>query len=167
MADGRYFLTGVLAEHAAEWWPYVEPLLRRVTDQYDPGYTTDDLLQRVQLRDAQLWVVLSPDSVAAVIITEIQVFPQYKSLHAPYIAGDEMGEWFGHAFEVLESFAQSHGCKYLTGCGRRGWVRYGKGRGYDEGMTIIRKDLTHEQRGRENNDSPTGGPVGRAATLSD
>jgi hypothetical protein len=130
---------GIPSREARWYWHVVAPLLQTVVDRFDPGYTTDDILSRIESKDMQLWVI-DPD-IAAVVITEITHFPQYKTLHAPFIAGERMAEWFDPVFDVLEAFANHHGCKYLTGCGRRGWVRQGKPRGYRETYTVLRKPL--------------------------
>lgn len=133
-------LFGIPSFRARECWHVAEPMLQTVIDRFDPGYTTTDILFRVEHQDMQLWFV-AIDEICATIITEVTVFPQYKTLHAPFIAGSRMDEWFDSAFDTLEAFARANGCKYLTGCGRRGWARQGKPRGYDDVYTIVRKEL--------------------------
>lgn len=131
---------GIPSSEARGYWYIVAPLLQTIIDRFDPGYTTDDILFRVEHQEMQLWLI-APDAISAVVITEITHFPQYKTLHAPFIAGERMAEWFDPVFDVLEAFAKHHGCKYLTGCGRKGWVRQGKPRGYRETYTVLRKEL--------------------------
>lgn len=131
---------GIPSHQARGYWHIVEPLLQTIIDRFDPGYSADDILFHVEQQKMQLWLI-APDEVCAVVITEITNFPQYKTLHAPFIAGERMGEWFDPVFDVLESFAKHHGCKYVTGCGRRGWVRQGKPRGYRETYTVLRKEI--------------------------
>lgn len=118
-------------------WPVAGPLIQRVLDEFDTGYSLDDLKARCKSQDMQLWLC---DDRAA-FLSEIQVFPRYKALHVPYIAGDGMDQWIDRAMDVLEAFARHMGCAYVSGCGRRGWARVGRDRGYTEGFTITRKAL--------------------------
>ena len=117
-------------------WPTAEPLLQKVLDLFDTGFSLDDLKARCKAQEMQLW--LRPD---AAFITEIQIFPQYKCLHIPYIGGTGMEDWFDDVMDQFEAFARHMGCAYVSGCGRRGWVRQGRNRGYEEGFTIVRKKL--------------------------
>ena len=133
-------ILGIRSDQARNCWPIVEGWISGVLDTFDPGFTTTDILESIEARNHQLWLIVLEQPVA-VIVTEINNYPRYSVLHAPYIAGGRMDEWFDNAFDVLEAFAKHHGCKYLTGCGRRGWVRQGAHRGYREAYTVVRKEL--------------------------
>lgn len=130
-------LVGIPSAYVDQLWPVAAPLIQKVLDEYDTGYSLDDLKARCMSQDMQLWLYRDQ----AAFLSEIQVFPQHKTLHVPYIGGDGLAEWFDEAFAALEAFARRMGCKYISGCGRRGWVRLGRRRGYEEGFTIVRKSL--------------------------
>jgi hypothetical protein len=134
-------IEGILSSEAERFWPTVEPWLQQVIDQYDPGYSTDNLFDHIKQQKKQLWVGLSPQ-IAAALVTEITIYPQYKVLHVPYVAGHDMDKWLPGALRVLEAFGRHHECKYVTGCGRRGWVKALESDSWKEGFTIIRKELT-------------------------
>ncbi len=135
-------IEGILSKEAEKWWPLVAPMLERVISEYDPGYTTDDLLDFIQAQKKQLWVCITEKGLCGAVVTEITNYPQYRVLHAPYVAGTDMADWLSELLRTLESFARHHGCKYVTGCGRRGWVKTLAPEGWQEGFTIIRKELT-------------------------
>lgn len=130
-------MIGIRSEWIEDIWPIAGPLIQRVLDEFDTGYSLDDLKERCKQAKAQLWM----HGTEAAFISEIQVFPSYTVLHVPYIGGSGMESWFDEAMDVLEAFALDKGCAYLSGCGRRGWVRQGKSRGYTEAFTIVRKRL--------------------------
>lgn len=134
-------IQGIQSADARAVWPIVGPMIDKVIDRFDPGFTSDGILRSIERKDHQLWVIRKESEILAVIVTEINNYPEYRVLHAPYIAGNGMNEWFDSAFDVLESFAKHHGCKYLTGCGRRGWVKQGASRGYQEVYTVVRKQI--------------------------
>jgi hypothetical protein len=129
-------MIGIPSNCIDDVWSVAEPLLQKVLDRYETGYSLDDLKARCKTQDMQLW--LRPE---AAFLTEIQVFPRYKCLHIPYIGGSDMGDWFDQVMEQFEAFARHMGCAYVSGCGRRGWARQGKSRGYEEGFQIVRKQL--------------------------
>lgn len=131
---------GIPSTHAERIWPLVSPLFQRVVSEFDPGYSTDDLLEKVKAQKGQLWVCAT-DTLHAAAITEINAYPEYKVLHAPYVAGDDMDRWLVPLLDVFEAYARHHGCAYVTGCGRRGWVKALKPYGWEEGFTIVRKQL--------------------------
>lgn len=133
-------IEGIASTQAEAFWPIVSPWLEQVVEEYDPGYTTDDLLDHIKQQKKQLWVGLS-EGIAAALITEINIYPQYKVLHVPYVAGHHMVQWLPGALRILEAFGKHHHCKYVTGCGRRGWVKTLERDGWREGFTIIRKEL--------------------------
>jgi len=131
-------LEGVTAPEALEQWGIIEPLLNRILKTHDVGYTTEDVLTALQLRSMQLWKIGEWDAVA---VTEIYQVPQYQALTVVFMAGDGMETWFDPVMDVLEDFAKAHRCKYVEARGRRGWVKVGKKRGYEEMLTVVRKAL--------------------------
>ena len=83
---------GIPSREARGYWHVVAPLLQTIIDRFDPGYTTDDILFRVEQQEMQLWLI-APDAISAVVITEITHFPQYKTLHAPFVL--QVSKWMG------------------------------------------------------------------------
>jgi hypothetical protein len=75
----------------------------------------------------------------AAAITQIQTFPQYQSMLVSYLGGEGMDEWFDEFMETVELAAVKWGCKYVEAHGRRGWLKPGRKRGYDEITTVFRK----------------------------
>lgn len=116
-------------------------MLDRVVDRYDPGYTTDDLLASVESQRMQLWVCVDNRIITACVVSEIQEYPRYRVFNLIAMAGDGMDKWFTPAFDVLEAYGKHHGCKYLSGSGRKGWVRQCRNRGYNEAFVVTRKEL--------------------------
>ena len=56
--------------------------------------------------------------------------------------GQKFVAGFARGLAVIEAFARSKNCKYVSGCGRRGWLRELAREGWREGFTIVRKELT-------------------------
>jgi hypothetical protein len=120
------WLNGVLSSEAAEWWPMCAPLLEKALTRTGAceDYSTDDLLELVQNREMQLWVMHDGDAILAAFLTQIMVFPRRKVLGIPFL-GAKRGtykRWLGHLDSVKE-FAREHGCAAIRGWGRRGWEK--------------------------------------------
>lgn len=122
---------GVFADEAAGCWPAIEHHIASALAVVDTGYSLEDLLAAVQVRDKQLWVI--GDGVAAGI-TSILVLPQWKKLVVEYLGGDHMQEWQDAWFEAMQQFAQANDCRYIEAQGRIGWAGIARRRG-DEVIT--------------------------------
>lgn len=132
-------IEGIYPIELIEVWDRAEPLLQRVLDQFDSGYTSEDVLTELQHERMQLWKIGDWD---ALMVTEIYNVPRWRALLIVWCVGDRMDEWLDPAFEMLERFARAHGCKYVEGRGRRGWTKALAHRGwFKEGMTVVRKAL--------------------------
>lgn len=138
--DGRSVcvIDPIQSVEVLDHWDEVEPLLARVLDRLDSGRGSEDVLTALQQRKMQLWSV---NNWQAACVTRLGVLPQWKALTVVYLAGDGLSEWFDDLMEVLESFANDHGCKYVDVYGRRGWKKVGAHRGYREAATVMRKQL--------------------------
>ena len=119
-------------------WDAVVPLLARVLERMDSGRGLEDILTALQERKMQLWSV---NNWQAACVTRLGSMPQWSALTVVYLAGDGLSEWFDDLMEVLESFANDHGCKYVEVVGRKGWKKVGARRGYREAAIVMRKQL--------------------------
>lgn len=131
---------GIPSTRAERIWPLVSPLFQRIVSEFDPGYSTDDLLEKVKTQKGQLWVCAT-DTLHAAAITEIKVLPAYKVLHVIACAGGQMNLWLPHLLNVFDFYAKEHDCLYVTCSGRRGWVRSLSKFGWKEEFTTVRKQL--------------------------
>lgn len=72
-----------------------------------------------------LWVAIVGGKVVGFAAGQIDEHPKAKVCFVPYVGG-EIGagdEWLGPMFAALKDWARKTGCKYVTGGGRRGWIR--------------------------------------------
>lgn len=130
---------GVPSFDAVAAWPRVSHHIQRALDRYDSGYTLEDLLTAIQLRDKQLWIINGGQAAG---ITSIEALPQWKRLLVEYLGGDHMGQWADVWHETMQAYAKAHNCKYIEVRGREGWARIAKARGDRvESMTISRKHV--------------------------
>jgi hypothetical protein len=90
----------------------------------------------------QLWVAWDDDArrVDAAIVTEIINYPRLSECRIWLVGGRRMKTWVDAAHAEIEAFARQHGCAFLTGGMRRGWLRIG-GAAWRETGISIEKDL--------------------------
>lgn len=104
---------------AAQNWDHYAPMLARVFERFDLGYSTDDVLLDVIKQRKQLWD-LGGEACAVVNVCKM---PQFSVLEVPLLAGDNIDQWLPDLVENLKMVARDNGCKYVDGFGRKGWTR--------------------------------------------
>ncbi len=125
------------ANEAVHVWDEARQHLSKALNRIDTGYSDEDLLTAIQMRDMQLWMV--PGQAAAV--TQIQIFPQFKTLVILYLGGEQMSEWIEELMDTFEEYGRFMGCKYAEQYGRKGWERVARDRGAKTAFTVVRKAL--------------------------
>lgn len=129
---------GVGGHEVLQVWDKVEPNIRKALDVEDTGFSAEDILTCLQMRQMQLWV--HPKAAA---VTQIQVLPQYKKLVLITLGGEDMDEWLDDLMDTLEAYGRDMGCKYGEQWGRKGWLRVNEKRGYGARVAfyVMRKAL--------------------------
>ncbi len=127
----------VLSADCLSIWEWVEPLIGRVCSDESVGFSTEDILTKLQTRQMQLWVV--PEKAA--MVTQVLVYPQHKVLLVPILAGDDMDEWLPDIVETLVFFAKHMGCKYIEERGRPGWGKVLDKDGFRKAFVTLRKEV--------------------------
>lgn len=105
------------------------------------SHTYADVAAMVGAGSAQAW--FGPRSV---IITEIVIEPQHKTLHF-FLAGGHGGE-LEAMYPLIEEWGREHGCQHATLVGRKGWERtFLKRQGWENhGLVVLDKSLDGEER---------------------
>lgn len=146
-ASSRPVATGIPLQDLhlvwADVWPLLAPAIQRTPDK-------PDVLARLLVRDAQLWVVYDDDKPVAAIVTQITLLRRYaasesmssigpsgtseddalrsssgaeKGCRLWLVGGSRVNEWAAELLAKLELWARSLGCVALWGSGREGWDR--------------------------------------------
>jgi hypothetical protein len=126
-----------------ENWGSVGPLLEKVLNKVETGKRIDDIVTGLQLGDLQLWNV---NDFSAIAITEVIIEPKFKHVLVQYLSGDNMKEWLPKLVDELHEYATELGCKYVSLCGRRGWLKTATPLGFDEEFTVMRMKTDGKRR---------------------
>jgi hypothetical protein len=98
-------------------WPKVRPLIQKAIDtEAGPHLSAEDVLNQLIYGKQQLWL-----GEHAAIVTELQTFPQCKSLVLTFCGGDNINTWFQDAYAKIESWARLMECDEVLVVGRPGW----------------------------------------------
>ena len=109
---------------------YIEDAL-----EYAKGtHTIDDIWNGIVDGTFQFW----PGDKSA-IITEVQIYPQKKTMHI-FLAGGDLNELL-EMEKSVRAFAETIGCNSMSISGRRGWLRIFERDGWEEICTTIAKEL--------------------------
>jgi hypothetical protein len=124
-------MDNIIREEAEKARPFIEAAL-----EYSGGtHTFGDVVAALVSGEMQLWAT---DSAA--VVTELQMFPQYRSCNF-FLAGGDMNQ-LAHFQRVIGEWAKAQGCQRLTITGRRGWERtFLKDEGYLPKWTTFSKEL--------------------------
>ena len=129
-------ITPIPSYYTTVIWPKVRELLIPAIESVDSGFKEEDILQRLQVANMQLWVINEYEAAA---VTQVQQYPQFKSALIVALGGENMNEWLDEFIEAVEKWASEIGCAYLEEYGRKGWERVGKPRGWEPTYVVMRK----------------------------
>lgn len=131
-------VVAVPAREVLEWWEEIRPRLEVVlATGPEAGFSSEDILTEIQMRNMQLWVVPGE----AMAITSINLYPQYKTVLILWMQGEGLFKWGHELLGEIESWARQVGAKYTEAYGRKGWSRLGKLRDYEQSHVVMRKEL--------------------------
>jgi hypothetical protein len=121
----------------AEFWPYVEPLLRPAIENVGLS-DFDEFAADVLRGDALLWLAVDGGKIKAAASTVLRKIGQDKVCVLTACGGHGMHEWLP-LIEKIEAFAHAEGCKSLRIYGREGWARALEG--YRKMAIVIEKEF--------------------------
>lgn len=125
----------VSPDRVEEFWPHVEPLLRKAIERVGL-IDFDEHAAQILRGDALVWLAWSGKIDAAAST----VLERAGGLVCVLVAcsGEDMPEWLP-LLSGIEQYARNEGCKTLRIFGRRGWLRVLDD--YREVATVIEKAL--------------------------
>ena len=113
--------TGIPADRIDHFWPDMLPWIADACDRCRGRYTPDDILQAIKDRDMQAWGYFG-ESLEAVGVTEIVVYPRKKYCRILIGAGRDRKNWQHHIPDI-ERWARAQGCDGMETAARIGWWR--------------------------------------------
>lgn len=129
-------------EDAVHAWPTIRPILARAVDRVRGRTSCDHILECVQIRTMQLWLLVEPPfeqkDVLAVVVTELREYPG-RSVCVMLLAAGRLVRRWKPLLGVVEEWAKLEGAELLEIHGRRGWG--GLLPEFEEDYTVFVKEI--------------------------
>lgn len=120
-------------------WHFAEPWVRSAVERAALLETVESYRDRCIDGSAQLWLIRD-DCVIGAAITEVYDSPKGLTCAVPVVGAVSLDD-IGPAFEEIEVWARAEGCVRLEGCGRPGWPRALKSRGWRLLSVVVEKEI--------------------------
>lgn len=119
-------------EHVAQAWLLAAPMIEKARERLPDREEAMDIFSHIVTGHYQLWVAIEVDVLVAACVSKIQEHPRARSIHIPYLGGDEhrIGEWGPVAWDAFEDFARKNHCSHISIEGRPGWKTFLAPRGF-------------------------------------
>lgn len=127
-------VTGLQSHNVHLFGDQLWPFLEQFTE--NGRYTVYDLFEQIANQDRQCWVIGNFRAVALTRVTN----EQFKTCWITHLSGDGLSDW-QDAFEEIEAWARSIGCKRIEAVARPGYEKIGKKYGLKKQHVMLTKDL--------------------------
>lgn len=138
----------LLPNQARAAWPFVSDWIAEACE-YHPCMNADDLLVLCEAGRCTLFIAEKDGTIVGVAVAEIIQYPSQRCANIIVIGGERNGEWMASIRDAVGEWGIQHGCKVLTGAGRRGWLKVAARYGFHvEQRAVASMELTDVQRRR-------------------
>lgn len=119
-------------------WPYVVRFIGSALERSASDFTIERIKQKIDSGQSYLWIIWDGELLAAGT-TELNALENGRKLCVITTwAGKDMENW-DHLFGQLEDYARAEGCAAMRICGRQGWARRLKARGWRQPYIVLEK----------------------------
>lgn len=116
-----YAISAIPQNCLGDAWIVVREMIDSAADQAW-GYRAGDVLSKLLMGEATLWIIEKDLEVKAAIVTEFVQYPRSKALSIWMLGGAEFRYW-RDCIASLESYAKANNCDFITGMGRPGLMK--------------------------------------------
>ena len=138
----------VEARHIDIIWPYIEPLLRKPLERTLNEIELEDIKNWLKGEVQQLWLGIDEEKQEIVLAftTQIHQYPRQRHLriHLTGAKDHTIEDWVDDWIEPVETFCKENGVRYIETCGRDGWTRVLKNKGYKKYYTVLVKEIEND-----------------------
>jgi|TARA_R100000951_G_scaffold20775_1_gene17337 hypothetical protein len=122
-------------------WEIAEPVLALSQRRIARDVGTEDIYAAILAGHAQLWVIVSEDTLKAVLVTEIIQHPRSRILKIMHVAGIDMSMWIDEALGTMKRFAVDMDCDRVSADARLGWLKHAPKHGFKETHRVYEMEL--------------------------
>lgn len=134
-------LTFVPSAHIPMVWMKVLPYFLKGSDRWNTFYTIEQIQDNLIFGRQQLWVMIDGLKVIGCVMTQIDVFPQAKSLRVLFLGGVGFKRSMIKEMVKIEYWCRHEGITVIDFMGREEWLPLMKMLGYTSPARVYRKEL--------------------------
>ena len=135
----------VEARHIDVIWPYVEDLLQKPLHRALGEVSLNDVKEWLKDDLQQLWVGIDETKKEIVLAFTTQLYTyttqRHLRIHLTGAKDHTINNWINEWVEPVEKFCKENGIRYIETCGRDGWTRVLKKKGYEKYYTVLVKEI--------------------------
>tara|TARA_R100000963_G_C4578319_1_gene60393 strand:+ start:196 stop:627 length:432 start_codon:yes stop_codon:yes gene_type:complete len=135
----------VEARHIDVIWPYVEDLLQKPLHRALGEVSLNDVKEWLKGDLQQLWVGIDETKKEIVLAFTTQLYTyttqRHLRIHLTGAKDHTINNWINEWVEPVEKFCKDNGIRYIETCGRDGWTRVLKKKGYEKYYTVLVKEI--------------------------
>ena len=135
----------VEARHIDVIWPYVEDLLQKPLHRALGEVSLNDVKEWLKGDLQQLWVGIDETKKEIVLAFTTQLYTyttqRHLRIHLTGAKDHTINNWINEWVEPVEKFCKENGIRYIETCGRDGWTRLLKKKGYEKYYTVLVKEI--------------------------
>ena len=133
------------ARHIDVIWPYVEDLLQKPLHRALGEVSLNDVKEWLKGDLQQLWVGIdeTKKEIVLAFTTQLYIYTTQRHLriHLTGAKDHTINNWINEWVEPVEKFCKENGIRYIETCGRDGWTRVLKKKGYEKYYTVLVKEI--------------------------
>ena len=138
----------VEARHIDVIWPYVEDLLQKPLHRALGEVSLNDVKEWLKGDLQQLWVGIDETKKEIVLAFTTQLYTyttqRHLRIHLTGAKDHTINNWINEWVEPVEKFCKENGIRYIETCGRDGWTRVLKKKGYEKYYTVLVKEINDD-----------------------
>ena len=135
----------VEARHIDVIWPYVEDLLQKPLHRALGEVSLNDVKEWLKGDLQQLWVGIDETKKEIVLAFTTQLYTyttqRHLRIHLTGAKDHTINNWINEWVEPVEKFCKENGIRYIETCGRDGWTRVLKKKGYEKYYSVLVKEI--------------------------
>lgn len=122
--EHKYEITAIAPQHLDMVWDDVKGYVQLAIDRGQiKTHSVRDVFLECAAGKAVLWVVSTAERAYGIAIASIVEWPQLKTCHIRWCAGENFKYWVLDLFEHIKRWARMNEAPIVTAAGRRGWIR--------------------------------------------
>lgn len=109
-------------DYVSKIWPQMEDWVKSALG-IDRSYKVEDIQKACESGSLMLWKITKDDKLKGFLTTALIPAPQGMVCYAPWLGGEDLGEWVSEGFDQLKVWLRHQDCLSFSWIGRKAWQK--------------------------------------------